>query len=137
MAAVGRDNRPDSAEGSSGSGILFVSFFLGEDNGVVDAEQLYIFNKKYRKYQLIIKSIANTVSSLDSGHCRDLELVSSLVGVHTHVIVGVSFSQISAVFICLGFCCSPYYRSVCYSRVSARQELTVAGLSLTAGSRQN
>lgn len=49
MAAVGRDNRPDSAEGSSGSGILFVSFFLGEDNGVVDAEQLYIFNIKYRK----------------------------------------------------------------------------------------
>ena len=34
-------------------------------------------------------------------------------------------NKTSEVYFCLGFSCCPYYRGVCYSRVSARRELTV------------
>ena len=40
-------------------------------------------------------------------------------------IAGVYFSKTSVNYFCLGFSCCPYYRSVCYSGVFARRELTV------------
>ena len=39
--------------------------------------------------------------------------------------MGVYFCQTSVNYFCLGFVCCPYYRSVRYSRVPARRELTV------------
>ena len=45
------------------------------------------------------------------------------------VIAGVYFSQTSLICFCLGFSCCPFYRSVRYSGVSARRELTVLGQS--------
>ena len=41
------------------------------------------------------------------------------------VIGGVYLCQISVIYLCLGCNFCPYYRGVRYSRVSARQELTV------------
>ena len=61
-----------------------------------------------------------TVNSLYSGHCRVLELVSSLVRVCNS---GSLFCQ-SVNYFCLGSSCCPYYRSVRYSRVFARRALT-------------
>ena len=67
-----------------------------------------------------------TVNSLYWGHCRDLELVSWWAGVR--VIAGVYFSQTRFIYFCPGFSFCPYYRGVRYSGVSARRELTVAGV---------
>ena len=39
--------------------------------------------------------------------------------------MGIYFSQISALYFCQGFSYCLYYRGVCNSEVSARQELTV------------
>ena len=41
------------------------------------------------------------------------------------VIAGVYFGRTSVIYFCLGFSCYPCYRSVHYSEVSARRELTV------------
>ena len=60
----------------------------------------------------------STVPSLYCGHCRDLQLVSSLARVRN----SRSLFQSN---VCLAFSCCPYYRSVRYSGVSARRELTL------------
>ena len=49
--------------------------------------------------------VRNTVKSLYSGHCRDLDLVSSLVRV-----AGNYISQTCVIYFCPGFSCCPYYR---------------------------
>ena len=56
------------------------------------------------------------------GHCRDLELVSSLPRVHN--IESLPQSNVCNLF-CLGLSCCPYYRGFRYRGVSARRELAV------------
>ena len=83
------------------------------------------------KLQLCVKAIFPkhyikpvTVNSLDSGHCRDHKLVSSLARVRNSESL---FSQMSVICFGQGFSCCLYYRGVCYSGVSTRRELTVIG----------
>ena len=71
---------------------------------------------------LIILVLLNTVNSLYSGQCRDLELVSSLEGVPNSE---TFFSQTFVICFYRGFSCCPYYRRVHNSGVSARRKLTV------------
>ena len=59
--------------------------------------------------------------TIASGHCRDLESVSLARVCNS----GTYFSQTSVVCFRRGFSCCPLYRSVRYSEVSARGELTV------------
>ena len=67
--------------------------------------------------------VQSTVNSLDSGNCRDLELMSSLTRVHNS---GSLFQSINVCNSFLpGFSVCPYYQGVRYSGVSARRELTV------------
>ena len=62
------------------------------------------------------------VNSLYSGHCRDLELVSSLARVHD----GESLFQSNVCNLFLpGISCYPYYRGVCKARAD--------GISITHG----
>ena len=65
-----------------------------------------------------------TVNYLDSGHCRELELVSSLARVRNNESL---LSQMSVICFSQGFNCCLYYQGVRYSGVSARRELTVIG----------
>ena len=53
-------------------------------------------------------------------------VVFFVTGAVNSILVGVYFSQIADLSY-LGFSCCLYYRGVCYSGVSARQELTVHG----------
>ena len=67
----------------------------------------------------------NTVNPLYSGHCRDLELVSSLVSVCNKGRF-ISVKHLLSVFTWdLATNCCSYYWDVCYSKVSSRRELTV------------
>ena len=67
--------------------------------------------------------VAYTVNSLYHKHCRDLELVSSLLRAHNS---GSPFQ--SNVYVCMGFSCCPYHWGACYSGVSARWELNVMAI---------
>ena len=70
-------------------------------------------------------TIKRTVNSFYHGHCRDMSWCPHLGQCAT---VRVYYSQISAIYFCLGFSCCPYYRGVCYNKVSTRQELTVCAV---------
>ena len=70
-------------------------------------------------YECVWEFFGSKVTSLYSGHCRDLELVSLLARVRN------SGSLCQSIYFCLGFSCCPYYWGVRYSGVSARRELSL------------
>ena len=51
--------------------------------------------------------------------------MSLIVRVHNTCIGNIFQSNVNVIYFCRGFSCCPYYRGVCNSEVSARQELTV------------
>ena len=83
----------------------------------------YFWNDKLCPSLLLTCKMAYTVNSLYRKHCRDLELVSSLVRAHKS---GSPFQ--SNVYFCLGFSCCPYHQGAHYSGVSARRELKVMAI---------
>ena len=66
--------------------------------------------------------LQNTVSSLYSGHCGDLELVSSLARVRK------SGSLFQSNVCCRGFNYCPFFGGVRYSGVTSRRDLIVLDL---------
>ena len=85
----------------------------------INSSQLTIINHHHLK--LIWP---NTVNSLCSGQCRDLELLSSLARVRNSRSLFQSM-QMSVICFRWGISCCPFYRGVLYNGVSARWELTV------------